>query len=159
MLAWKIPFLFKANNVFWHCAPAGCWRLYFQHPSPYSFYEPLSDWNVQIPGDGNPGPWFLVWQSWIRALSIEALCPDPDSVDNGAVWSHHSPIKMNNRTIQQNLSKRNVLSFLQQAPPSSTADREDSFRPGSLFRQLADQDEDTSTPSLFKLSWLSGMAK
>ncbi|XP_074511149.1 conserved oligomeric Golgi complex subunit 1 isoform X2 [Sebastes fasciatus] len=49
-----------------------------------------------------------------------------------------------------------------QAPPSSsssTAAREDSFRPGSLFRQLADQDEDTAAPSLFKLSWLSGMAK
>ncbi|XP_034566536.1 conserved oligomeric Golgi complex subunit 1 isoform X2 [Notolabrus celidotus] len=36
---------------------------------------------------------------------------------------------------------------------------EDSFRPGSLFRQLVDQEEDTATPSLFKLSWLSGMAK
>ncbi|XP_018553370.1 conserved oligomeric Golgi complex subunit 1 isoform X1 [Lates calcarifer] len=47
----------------------------------------------------------------------------------------------------------------QLAPPSSTADSEDSFRPGSLFRQLADQDEDTAAPSLFKLSWLSGMAK
>ncbi|XP_037648488.1 conserved oligomeric Golgi complex subunit 1 isoform X2 [Sebastes umbrosus] len=51
-----------------------------------------------------------------------------------------------------------------QAPPSSSsssssAAREDSFRPGSLFRQLADQDEDTAAPSLFKLSWLSGMAK
>ncbi|XP_034448218.1 conserved oligomeric Golgi complex subunit 1 isoform X1 [Hippoglossus hippoglossus] len=45
------------------------------------------------------------------------------------------------------------------APPSSTADSNDSFRPGSLFRQLADQDEDTAAPSLFKLSWLSGMAK
>ncbi|XP_044038644.1 conserved oligomeric Golgi complex subunit 1 isoform X2 [Siniperca chuatsi] len=47
----------------------------------------------------------------------------------------------------------------QLAPPSSTADSEDSFRPGSLFRQLADKDEDTAAPSLFKLSWLSGMAK
>lgn len=37
--------------------------------------------------------------------------------------------------------------------------QEDSFRPGSLFRQLVDQEEDTTTPSLFKLSWLSGMAK
>ncbi|CAJ1075356.1 conserved oligomeric Golgi complex subunit 1 isoform X1 [Xyrichtys novacula] len=37
--------------------------------------------------------------------------------------------------------------------------QEDSFRPGSLFRQLVDQGEDTATPSLFKLSWLSGMAK
>uniref|UniRef100_A0A3Q1HVM0 Conserved oligomeric Golgi complex subunit 1 n=1 Tax=Anabas testudineus TaxID=64144 RepID=A0A3Q1HVM0_ANATE len=31
--------------------------------------------------------------------------------------------------------------------------------PGSLFRQLADQEEDMATPSIFKLSWLSGMAK
>ncbi|XP_070704485.1 conserved oligomeric Golgi complex subunit 1 [Pempheris klunzingeri] len=46
-----------------------------------------------------------------------------------------------------------------QAPPSSTADSEDSLQPGSLFRQLANQEEDTATPSLFKLSWLSGMAK
>nr|XP_020499879.1 conserved oligomeric Golgi complex subunit 1 isoform X1 [Labrus bergylta] len=37
--------------------------------------------------------------------------------------------------------------------------QEDSFRPGSLFRQLVDQEEDIAAPSLFKLSWLSGMAK
>ncbi|XP_041673339.1 conserved oligomeric Golgi complex subunit 1 isoform X2 [Cheilinus undulatus] len=37
--------------------------------------------------------------------------------------------------------------------------QEDSFRPGSLFRQLVDQEEDTAAPSLFKISWLSGMAK
>ncbi|XP_029293574.1 conserved oligomeric Golgi complex subunit 1 isoform X2 [Cottoperca gobio] len=47
----------------------------------------------------------------------------------------------------------------QLAPPSFTAGSEDSFRPGNLFRQLAGQDEDTAAPSLFKLSWLSGMAK
>ncbi|KAK5618020.1 hypothetical protein CRENBAI_023353 [Crenichthys baileyi] len=45
------------------------------------------------------------------------------------------------------------------APQSSTAGSDDSFQPGSLFRQLAHQDEDTTSPSLFKLSWLSGMAK
>ncbi|XP_071765969.2 conserved oligomeric Golgi complex subunit 1 isoform X2 [Centroberyx gerrardi] len=45
------------------------------------------------------------------------------------------------------------------APPASTAVRDESFRPGSLFRQLAHQDEETAAPSLFKLSWLSGMAK
>uniref|UniRef100_A0A3B5LQ09 Conserved oligomeric Golgi complex subunit 1 n=1 Tax=Xiphophorus couchianus TaxID=32473 RepID=A0A3B5LQ09_9TELE len=42
---------------------------------------------------------------------------------------------------------------------SSAAGSDDVFRPGSLFRQLADQDEDSTAPSLFKLSWLSGMAK
>ncbi|KAM5134988.1 conserved oligomeric Golgi complex subunit 1 isoform 2-T2 [Mantella aurantiaca] len=36
---------------------------------------------------------------------------------------------------------------------------EDSFRPGSLFRQLATQDEDMQAPSLFKLGWLSSMTK
>ncbi|XP_072225843.1 conserved oligomeric Golgi complex subunit 1 isoform X1 [Leuresthes tenuis] len=45
------------------------------------------------------------------------------------------------------------------APQSSATVNDDSFRPGSLFRQLADQDEDTASSSLFKLSWLSGMAK
>lgn len=45
------------------------------------------------------------------------------------------------------------------APQSFTAGSDDSFRPGSLFRQLADQDEDTAATSLFKLKWLSGMGK
>uniref|UniRef100_H2TYI5 Conserved oligomeric Golgi complex subunit 1 n=1 Tax=Takifugu rubripes TaxID=31033 RepID=H2TYI5_TAKRU len=44
-------------------------------------------------------------------------------------------------------------------PPSTKADNPDRFQPGSLFRQLADQDEDSASPSLFKLSWLSGMSK
>ncbi|KAF7643875.1 hypothetical protein LDENG_00231680 [Lucifuga dentata] len=47
----------------------------------------------------------------------------------------------------------------QLAPLPPTAASGDSFRPGSLFRQLANQDEETAAPSLFKLSWLSGMAK
>ncbi|XP_068888677.1 conserved oligomeric Golgi complex subunit 1 isoform X2 [Aphelocoma coerulescens] len=38
--------------------------------------------------------------------------------------------------------------------------REDeAARPGSLFRQLLTEDEDTVAPSLFKLGWLSGMTK
>ncbi|NXM07275.1 COG1 protein, partial [Tyrannus savana] len=38
--------------------------------------------------------------------------------------------------------------------------REDeASRPGSLFRQLVAEDEDTAAPSLFKLGWLSGMTK
>ncbi|XP_053816423.1 conserved oligomeric Golgi complex subunit 1 isoform X3 [Vidua chalybeata] len=38
--------------------------------------------------------------------------------------------------------------------------REDeAARPGSLFRQLITDDEDTVAPSLFKLGWLSGMTK
>ncbi|NXC32063.1 COG1 protein, partial [Campylorhamphus procurvoides] len=38
--------------------------------------------------------------------------------------------------------------------------REDeASRPGSLFKQLVTEDEDTAAPSLFKLGWLSGMTK
>uniref|UniRef100_A0A1A8DL17 Conserved oligomeric Golgi complex subunit 1 n=1 Tax=Nothobranchius kadleci TaxID=1051664 RepID=A0A1A8DL17_NOTKA len=44
-------------------------------------------------------------------------------------------------------------------PQVSAAGSDPGFRPGSLFRQLADQNEDTTSASLFKLSWLSGMAK
>lgn len=43
--------------------------------------------------------------------------------------------------------------------PSSTSAPQDSFQPGNLFRQLANQEEESSAPSLFKLGWLSGMAK
>nr|XP_057904095.1 conserved oligomeric Golgi complex subunit 1 isoform X2 [Doryrhamphus excisus] len=50
----------------------------------------------------------------------------------------------------------------QLAPPPPrflSADGRESFRPGSLFRQLADQEEDATSSSLFHLSWLSAMAK
>ncbi|XP_054614726.1 conserved oligomeric Golgi complex subunit 1 isoform X2 [Dunckerocampus dactyliophorus] len=48
----------------------------------------------------------------------------------------------------------------QLAPPLFlSADGQESFRPGSRFRQLADQEEDSASSSLFKLSWLSAMAK
>uniref|UniRef100_A0A673IP78 Conserved oligomeric Golgi complex subunit 1 n=1 Tax=Sinocyclocheilus rhinocerous TaxID=307959 RepID=A0A673IP78_9TELE len=43
--------------------------------------------------------------------------------------------------------------------PSSASAPHDSFRPGNLFRQLANQEEESTAPSLFKLGWLSGMAK
>ncbi|XP_030645773.1 conserved oligomeric Golgi complex subunit 1 isoform X2 [Chanos chanos] len=43
--------------------------------------------------------------------------------------------------------------------PSSAPSPEDAFRPGNLFRQLANQEEEPAAPSLFKLGWLSGMAK
>ncbi|XP_042250017.1 conserved oligomeric Golgi complex subunit 1 isoform X2 [Thunnus maccoyii] len=67
------------------------------------------------------------------------------------------PLSMSNVRKSKSASRGSDAPH-QPAHPSSTADS-DSFRPGSLFRQLADQDEDTSAPSLFKLSWLSGMAK
>ncbi|XP_029109840.1 conserved oligomeric Golgi complex subunit 1 isoform X1 [Scleropages formosus] len=42
--------------------------------------------------------------------------------------------------------------------PTSPA-AEETFRPGNLFRQLANQEEEAAAPSLFKLGWLSGMSK
>ncbi|KAM8844585.1 conserved oligomeric Golgi complex subunit 1 isoform 3-T3 [Spinachia spinachia] len=66
------------------------------------------------------------------------------------------PLSMSN-VRKSKSAPRSCDATLQLAAPSSVADCEDSIQPGSLFRQLADQDGDT--PSLFKLSWLSGMAK
>ncbi|XP_040294676.1 conserved oligomeric Golgi complex subunit 1 isoform X1 [Bufo bufo] len=43
--------------------------------------------------------------------------------------------------------------------PRTIPEPEDTFRPGSLFRQLATQDDDAQAPSLFKLGWLSSMTK
>ncbi|KAJ8251733.1 hypothetical protein GJAV_G00224550 [Gymnothorax javanicus] len=43
--------------------------------------------------------------------------------------------------------------------PSSAPTTEAAFRPGSLFRQLTNQEEDSASSSLFKLGWLSGMTK
>ncbi|XP_041720060.2 conserved oligomeric Golgi complex subunit 1-like isoform X1 [Coregonus clupeaformis] len=45
------------------------------------------------------------------------------------------------------------------ASPTSKPTHDDTFRPGNLFRQLANQEEEPAAPSLFKLGWLSGMAK
>uniref|UniRef100_A0A7N8XGJ9 Conserved oligomeric Golgi complex subunit 1 n=1 Tax=Mastacembelus armatus TaxID=205130 RepID=A0A7N8XGJ9_9TELE len=58
-----------------------------------------------------------------------------------------------------NMRKSKSASRSSDAPSSTAVEREDRFLPGSLFRQLANQDEDTAAPSLFKLSWLSSMAK
>ncbi|KAL8163494.1 UNVERIFIED_CONTAM: Golgi transport complex subunit 1 [Gekko kuhli] len=46
-----------------------------------------------------------------------------------------------------------------QIPAPALTRAEETFRPGSLFRQLAAEEEDTSAPSLFKLGWLSSMTK
>uniref|UniRef100_A0A673IHX6 Conserved oligomeric Golgi complex subunit 1 n=1 Tax=Sinocyclocheilus rhinocerous TaxID=307959 RepID=A0A673IHX6_9TELE len=55
-------------------------------------------------------------------------------------------------------SRKTNLATLGVAPSSASAPH-DSFRPGNLFRQLANQEEESTAPSLFKLGWLSGMAK
>ncbi|KAF6298306.1 component of oligomeric golgi complex 1 [Rhinolophus ferrumequinum] len=55
-------------------------------------------------------------------------------------------------------STRSIESKAQVGPPAlSRAD--DPVHPGSLFRQLVSEEDDSSTPSLFKLGWLSGMTK
>ncbi|NWV26654.1 COG1 protein, partial [Origma solitaria] len=46
-----------------------------------------------------------------------------------------------------------------QAAPPVLPREDEAARPGSLFRQLVTEDEDTAAPSLFKLGWLSGMTK
>ncbi|TWW69247.1 Conserved oligomeric [Takifugu flavidus] len=66
------------------------------------------------------------------------------------------PLSMSNLHKSKSSSR---ASSHQLTPPSTKADNPDRFQPGSLFRQLADQDEDSASPSLFKLSWLSGMSK
>ncbi|KAM9177896.1 conserved oligomeric Golgi complex subunit 1 isoform 1-T1 [Mergus octosetaceus] len=48
---------------------------------------------------------------------------------------------------------------VQVPPPALTRAEEEAARPGSLFRQLVTEEEDTAAPSLFKLGWLSGMTK
>ncbi|XP_010190439.1 PREDICTED: conserved oligomeric Golgi complex subunit 1, partial [Mesitornis unicolor] len=48
---------------------------------------------------------------------------------------------------------------VQVAPPALTRAEDEASRPGALFRQLVTEEEDAAAPSLFKLGWLSGMAK
>nr|KAF6455443.1 component of oligomeric golgi complex 1 [Rousettus aegyptiacus] len=53
---------------------------------------------------------------------------------------------------------RSIESEAQAVPPAlSRAD--DPTHPGSLFRQLVSEEDDSSTPSLFTLGWLSSMTK
>uniref|UniRef100_H3CJV1 Conserved oligomeric Golgi complex subunit 1 n=1 Tax=Tetraodon nigroviridis TaxID=99883 RepID=H3CJV1_TETNG len=66
------------------------------------------------------------------------------------------PLSMSN--VRKPKSSSRVSSHLP-TPPSAKAEIADSLQPGSLFRQLVDQDEESASPSLFKLSWLSGMTK
>ncbi|NXA36007.1 COG1 protein, partial [Eudromia elegans] len=48
---------------------------------------------------------------------------------------------------------------VQVPPPALPGAEDETFRPGSLFRQLVVEEDDTAAPSLFKLGWLSGMTK
>ncbi|MBN3292357.1 COG1 protein, partial [Polypterus senegalus] len=68
------------------------------------------------------------------------------------------PLSMSSSRTSKS-STRSSESMKAQALPVSVPPTEDSFRPGSLFRQLASQDEEPTTSSLFKLGWLSSMTK
>ncbi|MBN3300593.1 COG1 protein, partial [Amia calva] len=69
------------------------------------------------------------------------------------------PLSMStSRKSAKSASRGSDISRSQVAPPSAPP-AEDTFRAGSLFRQLASQEEEPPAPSLFKLGWLSSMAK
>lgn len=62
-------------------------------------------------------------------------------------------------TSSRKSMSRTVEDVKMQMPLTVPQPEEDTFRPGSLFRQLATQDDDTQASSLFKLGWLSSMTK
>ncbi|KAM6163939.1 conserved oligomeric Golgi complex subunit 1 isoform 1-T1 [Rhynchocyon petersi] len=67
------------------------------------------------------------------------------------------PLSMTS-TRKTKATSRSTETHVQVVPPAlSQAD--DPMHPGSLFRQLVSEEGDTSTPSLFRLSWLSSMTK
>ncbi|CAL8271986.1 unnamed protein product [Lota lota] len=66
------------------------------------------------------------------------------------------PLSMSN--MRNTKSDRQAVDPASRATPTNSA-IDHSFRPGNLFRQLANQEEEPAAPSLFKLSWLSGMSK
>ncbi|XP_068192956.1 conserved oligomeric Golgi complex subunit 1 isoform X2 [Antennarius striatus] len=68
------------------------------------------------------------------------------------------PLSMSNVRKSKSAS-RSSDAVHQLTPAAPKPQGGENFQPGSLFRQLADQDEDTASSSLFKLSWLSSMAK
>ncbi|XP_066499046.1 conserved oligomeric Golgi complex subunit 1 [Hoplias malabaricus] len=68
------------------------------------------------------------------------------------------PLSMTNSRKNKSTTRASDISRPLMAP-SSTPAPDEQFRPGNLFRQLANQDEEPVGPSLFKLGWLSSMAK
>ncbi|TRZ13874.1 hypothetical protein HGM15179_013253 [Zosterops borbonicus] len=68
------------------------------------------------------------------------------------------PLSMS--SSRKNKSTARSTERVQGQAAAAVLPREDEgARPGSLFRQLLADDEDAAAPSLFKLGWLSGMAK
>ncbi|KAM6957275.1 conserved oligomeric Golgi complex subunit 1 [Aplochiton taeniatus] len=68
------------------------------------------------------------------------------------------PLSMSNSS-KAKFSLRSSGQSHQLAPSTNTPASNDTFSPGTLFRQLAKQEEEPAATSLFKLGWLSGMAK
>lgn len=69
------------------------------------------------------------------------------------------PLSMSSSRKAKSTAGRSQGPQTQVSPPAVTR-TEEAFQPGSLFKQLATQDEDiSSTASLFKLGWLSSMTK
>ncbi|KAM8776229.1 conserved oligomeric Golgi complex subunit 1 [Rhynchonycteris naso] len=67
------------------------------------------------------------------------------------------PLSMTS-TRKAKSTSRSIESKAQVVPPALSR-VDDLMHPGSLFRQLVSEEEDSSTPSLFKLGWLSSMTK
>ncbi|XP_063817230.1 conserved oligomeric Golgi complex subunit 1 isoform X2 [Pseudophryne corroboree] len=68
------------------------------------------------------------------------------------------PLSMSSSRKAKSLG-RTAEDVKMQVPLTVPQAEDDRFRPGSLFRQLATQEDDTQAPSLFKLGWLSSMTK
>uniref|UniRef100_A0A4X1SL52 Conserved oligomeric Golgi complex subunit 1 n=1 Tax=Sus scrofa TaxID=9823 RepID=A0A4X1SL52_PIG len=67
------------------------------------------------------------------------------------------PLSMTS-TRKAKSASRSLETKAQVVPPALPR-ADDPRHPGSLFRQLVTEEEDSSTPSLFKLGWLSSMTK
>ncbi|CAD7668195.1 unnamed protein product [Nyctereutes procyonoides] len=67
------------------------------------------------------------------------------------------PLSMTS-TRKAKSTSRSMETKAQVVPPALSR-AGDPTHPGSLFRQLVSEEEDASTPSLFKLGWLSSMTK
>ncbi|XP_003997163.2 conserved oligomeric Golgi complex subunit 1 isoform X3 [Felis catus] len=67
------------------------------------------------------------------------------------------PLSMTS-TRKAKSTSRSIETKTQVGPPALSR-AGDPTHPGSLFRQLVSEEEDASTPSLFKLGWLSSMTK
>ncbi|XP_036756088.2 conserved oligomeric Golgi complex subunit 1 isoform X1 [Manis pentadactyla] len=67
------------------------------------------------------------------------------------------PLSMTS-TRKAKATSRSIETKAQVVPPALSR-TDDLTHPGSLFRHLVGEEEDTSTPSLFKLGWLSSMTK